>query len=331
MTNSQLIQKLVGLVKRETEITLEVIRHFREVEERDLHLEMSYSSLFDFATKFLGYSEGAAFRRINAMRLMKAEPDVEQMIKTGELTLSTAARVEAFCRKTSVDRAVAVQQVLGKGTRDAERALFELAPDAIPVERTRPVSATHTEVRMILDAEMMADLNRIRELLSHADPNMSCTEVFARSMKALLRKIDPEKHSATSAPKPRSENEMRKPKTEKSESNANIGEPTADIHERNPDIGESTADINSATNSETKTPKSSPDARLAKGVVRRIVINGDQGRCTYRDPETGRRCNSRHLTQVDHIEPWSRGGKTEVEKLRVLCRSHNQYLARQFL
>lgn len=292
MTNSQLIQKLVGLVKRETEITLEVIKHFQEVEECDLHLEMSYSSLFDFATKFLKYSEGAAFRRINAMRLMKAEPSVEEKIKTGELTLSAAARVETFCKKTGVDRKTAVRQVLGKSTRDAERALFELSPNAVPEERERVVSDTHTELRLILDEEMMADLTRIRELFSHSNPNMSATEVFGRSMKALLNKIDPEKRNTTSARKSQSERDM---------------------HESKP-----------------KEPRSSPDARFAKGTVRRIVWIRGQGRCSFRDKITGRRCTSRHLCEVDHIIPWSQGGKTEVENLRVLCSRHNRYRARQF-
>ena len=281
MTNSQLIQRLVGLVKRETEITLEVIKYLLEVEERELHLEMSYSNLFDFATKFLKYSEGAASRRINAMRLLKALPSVEEKLRSGELTLSTADRVEAFCKKSGVDRLVAVKQVLGKGTRDAERALFELSPNTIPEERTRRVSDTHTELRLILDEEMMSDLNRIRELLSHANANMSSTEVFGRSMKALLSKIDPEKRRAASAPKSQSENDK---------------------------------------------PRSSPDTRLAKGIIRRIVWSRDQGQCTFLDKTTGRRCTSRHMCEIDHIIPWSHGGKTEVENLRVMCKAHNQFI-----
>ena len=201
MTNSALIQKLVGLVKRETDLTLEVIQYLREVDARDLHLEMSYSNLFEFATKFLGYSDGAAFRRINAMRLIQSEPDVEEKIRKGDLTLSTAARVEAFCKKSGIDRKTAVQQVLGKSTREAERLLFDLAPSAVPEERTRPVSATHTEIRLIVDAELKRDLDRMLELLSHVNPNSSYAEVVARATREWLRKNDPTKSKLTSAPK----------------------------------------------------------------------------------------------------------------------------------
>ena len=35
-----------------------------------------------------------------------------------------------------------------------------------------------------------------------------------------------------------------------------------------------------------------------------------------------------HWTEGDHVEPWGRGGPTEVELLRLLCRPHHQRLRR---
>ena len=272
MQNTELLQKLVAAVKEETALTLTVIQYLREVQERNLHLEMSYSSLFEFATKYLGYSEGAAYRRINAMRLMQSGPDIEQKIRRNELTLSTAAQVESFCKKTGVERSVAVAKVSGKGTRAAERALFELAPTALPEERTRSVSASHTELRLIVDENLKSDLDHLRSLLSHKNPHMGYSELIKHLSVIALKKLDPERRDATSA------------------------------------------------------QKSSPEARLAKGRVKSIVWKRDQGRCTFIDSQTGRRCNSTHLTEIDHIEPWYRGGRTHVGNLRILCRAHNQYL-----
>ena len=71
MTNVEFAKKILAAVKAETNQTLEVLNLLREAEDRKIFLEMSYGSLFEFATKFLGYSEGAAMRRIQAMRLVK--------------------------------------------------------------------------------------------------------------------------------------------------------------------------------------------------------------------------------------------------------------------
>jgi HNH endonuclease len=276
MKNNELLEKLVAAVKKETSLTLTVIQYLRDVDTRKLHLEMGYASLFEFATKYLGYSDGAAYRRINAMRLMQSGTDIEQKIRANELTLSTAAQVESFCKKTGIERSVAVAKVSGKGTRAAERALFELAPTTLPEEKIRLVSATHTELRLIVDETLMSDLDRLRSLLSHKKPNMSYTELIKHLSEIALKKLEPDRRQATSA------------------------------------------------------PKSSPETRLAKGRVKSIVWKRDQGKCTYIDPQTGRRCNSTHLTQLDHIQPWSRGGRTHTGNLRLLCRAHNQYLFQKF-
>ncbi len=201
MTNNELIQKLLGSVKRETHLTLEVIRYLAEVEERELHLEMGYPSLFELATKFLKYSDGSAFRRINAHKLMKHVPEVENKIIEGSLSISAAAHVEAFCRKTGADRRKAVQRVEGKSTRDAERALFELVPDRTPEQRVRRVSSTHTEIRIYVNNEQLLQLEKLKQLSAHKNPYMSYSELIFGLVDHALKKQDLEKRQATSAPK----------------------------------------------------------------------------------------------------------------------------------
>ena len=59
--------------------------------------------------------------------------------------------------------------------------------------------------------------------------------------------------------------------------------------------------------------------------LRKYIWERDQGQCSYVHHKTKRRCNSRHLLQIDHIQPFALGGKTEKENLRLLCAGHNQY------
>ena len=59
--------------------------------------------------------------------------------------------------------------------------------------------------------------------------------------------------------------------------------------------------------------------------VRRRVWQRDQGRCSYEDLGSGRRCGSRHLLQVDHVFPYALGGGAELQNLRLLCFAHHRH------
>ena len=68
-----------------------------------------------------------------------------------------------------------------------------------------------------------------------------------------------------------------------------------------------------------------PTGRVIPAAIKRAVWERDQGRCSYVDPTTGRRCSSRHLLQIDHIRPWAKGGGAEPDNLRLLCHAHHRH------
>ena len=65
--------------------------------------------------------------------------------------------------------------------------------------------------------------------------------------------------------------------------------------------------------------------RAIPSFLRKHIWERDEGRCTYVHPQTKRKCSSKHLLQIDHIKPFSLGGKSEAGNLRLLCAGHNQY------
>jgi len=65
--------------------------------------------------------------------------------------------------------------------------------------------------------------------------------------------------------------------------------------------------------------------------LRRAVIFRDQGKCTYKDLESGTICGSTYQIEIDHIKPRAIGGGNELENLRCLCRNHNQLMAEKNL
>ncbi len=65
-------------------------------------------------------------------------------------------------------------------------------------------------------------------------------------------------------------------------------------------------------------------SRYIPAVVRREVWRRDQGRCSYVDRHSGRRCGSRYRLEIDHIVPFALGGGAEPRNLTLHCRAHHR-------
>jgi hypothetical protein len=79
------------------------------------------------------------------------------------------------------------------------------------------------------------------------------------------------------------------------------------------------------TSAATAAAKSCASGRAISAAVRRQVWQRDGRRCSYADPQTGRRCNSTHLIEIDHIVPHALGGGADPGNLRLLCGAHHRH------
>jgi hypothetical protein len=61
--------------------------------------------------------------------------------------------------------------------------------------------------------------------------------------------------------------------------------------------------------------------------VRRAVWERDKGKCQW-PRHDGKRCDSTHQLEVDHVVPRALGGPNTVDNCRLLCRIHNDLAAR---
>src|SRR3954471_15078151 len=92
-------KQLKDLVAHEREILVQVLEHFGEVEARRIHLKKGYGSLFEYAVKELGYSDGSACRRIDTMRLSYDVPELTSKLMSGAVSLSNAAAVQRYLKR----------------------------------------------------------------------------------------------------------------------------------------------------------------------------------------------------------------------------------------
>jgi hypothetical protein len=350
MKDSDLLSAAHERVRAEKAATLAVLHCLREIEQRRLHIARGFQSLFDFATRELGYSPAAAQRRILAMRLLREIPALEAKIEQGLMTLDTAARAQGFFKQeeklagqVSLEKKKEVlAQLEGKSSRQCERILASrssqpesfLRPDSI-----KPVGKSSVEVRFVAEEGLMKDLARLRELLSHKNPSISMAELIGEMAKIVLAKLDPARQSKAGA-KTNDFKTSRVPAVSVASQSVQTPQEIsvkaqvnskANLSEASPGLTKASVTPAPELKSELKSkPKSTPRTRTRyiPLQIRRDVFKRDGYRCTYFDPLSGRRCESRFQLELDHWRvPFAQGGENNAGNLKVVCKSHNQWRA----
>jgi len=85
--NAELVNGLSKLVQQSNALTAQVLAHLVELDERRLHLELGFASLFAYCVEGLGMSEGTAGRRVTAARVCRRFPSAFERVARSELHL----------------------------------------------------------------------------------------------------------------------------------------------------------------------------------------------------------------------------------------------------
>jgi hypothetical protein len=296
LSDEFLASEMVRVVGDERTSTSIVLHHLREVDRRRLYSKLNYKSLFDYAVKFLKYSEDQAWRRISAMQLLKEIPQIEEKINDGALSLSTLSLAkkifaqEAKCDspvvRTSDEKLEVLQKLENVSRREAEKILIkETGMTVKPVESVRQLNGEDSMVKIVLQSETIQDIETIKGWLAHSHPGIMNSELIALAVNTLRAQLNP----ATKAERAR-----------KIESK-----------------------IAAAT------PKTAPAqkhrvthrTRYIPATVRHEVWLRDGGKCTN--------CSSTYAVQYEHIIPFAKGGYSTAKNIKLLCRNCNQRSAIQ--
>lgn len=199
MTDFELEERFAYLVKSERRITREILELICLIEERKFYLEQAYPSLFEWMVRKYGYSQAAAYRRIQAAKLLKAVPAAKVPLSEGLLNLSTLTLVQSALnkeeRRTGEKISIPIKeeivgQILGKSTEETEKLLHrQFSVKAVAVESLRSVSAEHSKLMVVIEDSAAEDLRRVKALLSHSCQTWS--EVVVWLAKDYLKRKDP--------------------------------------------------------------------------------------------------------------------------------------------
>ena len=289
-SDSELLQATKRLAFEEKRIGIEVLHHLREIDSRRLFASLGFSSLFEYCTQELGYSEGGAYRRISAMKLLRDVPEYESKLREGAVSVATLSKVQSFLvqEKRQLGKAYSKEEKLellglveGKSANGTDRVLATISPEQAKAEKERVLNNEETEIRFTMNQELKKKLERLKNLLGHKSNTQSYAGLIEELADQVLKKLDPlEKMPSVKSPSPPVETRLK-------------------------------------------------NTRYIAVETNRAVWRRDVGRCTYVDSKTNRRCESRHALQIEHIQPFAKGGDSTLGNLKLLCPAHNQYAAIQ--
>ena len=92
--DQQLLERTRRLAANQRCLEVHILDHLDEIDRRGLALRRGFSSLFDYAVRELRFTDAAAQRRIQAMRLCRRHGWVRASLQSGELSMTAAAQLE---------------------------------------------------------------------------------------------------------------------------------------------------------------------------------------------------------------------------------------------
>jgi hypothetical protein len=186
----------------------------------------------------------------------------------------------------------------------AELAAVPPAPAAARIS-VEPLSRDRFLVKFTASRAMKEKLALACDLLRHANPNGDVSVVLERAVDLLVAQLERAKQGRTKRPQKERPIRNRTP----------VGDEARPRDQQ-------AAVVCPADLATTSRPRRAPVTRA----TRREVVERDGWRCSF-VADDGRRCDARAFVEFDHETPMGRGGGSQPENLRLLCRAHNRLAA----
>jgi 5-methylcytosine-specific restriction endonuclease McrA len=201
MNHHELDRRMGILVKSERKITNKGLQTICLAECQQTPLALGYKDTRDWLIRGHGYSEPAANRRVQAAQLLNDVPEISEKIEQGKVNLTTLSQTQrtlkaqqkATGQKVSIEeKKVALDKIEGKRSREVEKELEALFPDAVVHEERCINKRDGGKILVIeLSEDDANEFKRAREVLSHAMPDASLGQILGRLAKEFHQRKDP--------------------------------------------------------------------------------------------------------------------------------------------
>ncbi|WP_242360615.1 HNH endonuclease [Anaeromyxobacter sp. SG17] len=358
LESNALAIRLRELAGEERAVQVDFLLHLNEFDRRRAFVEVGHASLWAYCLEALHLREGAAGRRIQAMRVLRRFPILEASLRDGRLCLSTVALLGQVLTEENVDhlltraafrtRSEVEHLVASVQSRTAPRAGLRKLPERAPATVSIPLElpeAERSEAATAATAPAPAEPTLDPGPATGSLPETSLVHVQPKRRAETLAVS--ESHWSLRVTLDRACKEDLETLRSLLSHKVPDGDLAAVLHEAircaiekhgkrkgavAPERKTKEAKQAGTTNAAAtkKTAAKPPAARTTiPAIVRRAVWKRDGGRCAWVGPD-GCRCNSRWKLELDHIQPAALGGPPTVENLRLACRAHNLLHASTF-
>jgi hypothetical protein len=338
ISNSDLLSQVRHLAKEERRLTRQILERISEVEIRRLYSQLGFSSTFAWLVEDLGYSHGAADRRLKASRYLRDIPDSAIKIESGALNVTTLSlaqnAIQNEQRRTGQKISLAQKQqieekITAKSSSETEKVINEIFPELNQTqEEISFLSEDRAKMSTTFTEEQWKDLERVREVVSHSHAKSSWSEIIHMLSKEFLDRKDPLRKRSCAARKDSQLSPQSIPQL------PNAAQPAHQIRSAaDQKFGDQANFANDqqiskkAQSTNDQFQESIRNTEPVPAAIARFVRQRDQDRWTFKDLRTGRLCASRIKVQVDLIQPRALGGSNHPDNLRCLCQGHNLFRA----
>ncbi|HEX6791571.1 MAG TPA: HNH endonuclease [Candidatus Krumholzibacteria bacterium] len=321
ISDQQVLANTDRIVIEDRKLTLRMLDHLHAVELRKLFLQLGYSSMFDYCTKHQRLSEPDAVRKIRTERCIARFRQLIPLLESGEVNPTTVSMIAKHINPENAD--TVIEAIKNKSTREVERFIAALNPlSVVPADRVSPIvvpGENWVKSTFSADGKKSASVEEATVPVSADKPQELQLERRARveftAHEELMEKLD----------------RIRSLAAHRLPAGATM-EQLFDWMAEYVLQREDPIERQRRRNARGKQPEVAPsdNPRQIPVHVRDQVFTRDKGRCTFVSAG-GRRCDSKHMLQLDHIVPVARGGKSTVDNLRLLCAYHNRLEAERLM
>jgi hypothetical protein len=141
-----------------------LIRILQEVDESRLFLELSFTSLFQYAVKALELSEDVAYCFITVARKANQIPELRDAIDAGSISVSKAKKAVSVI--TPENQAEWLDKLKTSSSKEIEREVARVNPKTATPESAKYVSENRLELKMGISHVTLEQFKKVQDLES---------------------------------------------------------------------------------------------------------------------------------------------------------------------
>jgi 5-methylcytosine-specific restriction endonuclease McrA len=347
LTTTDLASRLRDLTGDERRVQVDFLLHLDPFDQRRAYLEAGFGSLWAYLLGALHLREGAAARRIGAMRVLRRFPRLEAALRDGRLCLSTASKLAPILTEENVDEVV--RRAAFKTTSEVDQLVAALHPRPAPAQGVRKLpqpQLNRTEHMSVASPAPHMAPTGTTPALAPAPPETGRVEAACSDTPAAPPHTPPEPHRVEVRPLDAALYSLRVTLDASTKADLDTlasllshtcGRDLAAVLREAIRCGLEKHGKRRGAVKPARPTRSAPQASSGSAVstgrdipraVAREVWERDGDECTWIGTD-GRRCSSRYQPEIDHIVPAALGGPSTVSNTRILCKAHNMLHAEQ--